>query len=226
MTSAARYWTSSLALADCDFGLPAALRRCEYVFGEPECSAGIDDTARCRAMQRAGLLNLVEISPTAFSRPRAPGTRSMTPRSARSGFQFSSATPLIICKLIFRARRRHHVGAGYLQGRGLRADGWRAGLIVRFRDMPFIGDGPLCGRSDLKMNFGTVSLVAPQTAPSRVSRHFRTDRCALTIASQSTSSDLAADRCFLASAAIRLASTAKAAPSTNPSAMQRRTTAA
>src|SRR3954468_17983651 len=74
------------------------------------------------------------------------------------------------------------------------------------------------------MNFGTVSLAAPQAASSRVSRYSRTDRRVLAMASQSTSSDPAAERCLLASAAIRPASTAKAAPSTNPSAMQRRTT--
>src|SRR5476649_2332576 len=74
------------------------------------------------------------------------------------------------------------------------------------------------------MNFGTVSLAAPQAASSRVSRYSRTDRRVLATASQSTSSDPAAERCLLASAAIRLASTAKAAPSTSPSAMQRRTT--
>src|SRR5260370_26994931 len=44
------------------------------------------------------------------------------------------------------------------------------------------------------------------------------------MASQSTSSDPAAARCLLASAAIKLASTAKAVPSTNPSAVLRRTT--
>src|SRR5438309_12042631 len=71
------------------------------------------------------------------------------------------------------------------------------------------------------MNFGTVSLAAPQAASSRVSRYSRTDRRVLAMASQSTSSDPAAERCLLASAAIRLASTAKAAPSTSPSAMQR-----
>src|SRR3984893_10045365 len=70
----------------------------------------------------------------------------------------------------------------------------------------------------------TVSLAAPQAASSRVSRYSRTDRRVLAMASQSTSSDPAAERCLLASAAIRLASTAKAVPSTNPSAMQRRTT--
>src|SRR5712675_194343 len=74
------------------------------------------------------------------------------------------------------------------------------------------------------MNFGTVSLAAPQAASSRVSRYSPTDRRVLAMASQSTSSDPAAERCLLASAAIRLASTAKAAPSTSPSAMQRRTT--
>jgi hypothetical protein len=66
------------------------------------------------------------------------------------------------------------------------------------------------------MNFGTVSLAAPQAASSRVSRYSsRTDRRVLAMASQSTSSDPAAERCLLASAAIRLASTAKASPSTS-----------
>src|ERR1044071_4446605 len=74
------------------------------------------------------------------------------------------------------------------------------------------------------MTFGTVSLAAPHAASSRVSRYSRTDRRVLAMACQSTSSDPAAERCLLASAAIRLESTAKAAPSINPSAMQRRTT--
>src|SRR4029078_2993502 len=74
------------------------------------------------------------------------------------------------------------------------------------------------------MNFGTVSLAAPQAASSRVSRYSWTDRRVLAMAFQSTSSDPAAERCLLASAASRLASTAKAVPSTSPSAMQRRTT--
>src|SRR3954462_8702640 len=39
------------------------------------------------------------------------------------------------------------------------------------------------------MNFGTVSLAAPQAASSRVSRYSRTDRRVLAMASQSTSSD-------------------------------------
>ena len=60
------------------------------------------------------------------------------------------------------------------------------------------------------MNFGTVSLAAPQAASSRVSRYSRTDRRVLAMASQSTSSDPATARCLLASAAIRLTSTAKA----------------
>src|ERR1700730_6284880 len=42
------------------------------------------------------------------------------------------------------------------------------------------------------MNFGTVSLAAPQAASSRVSRYSRTDRRVLATASQSTSSDPAA----------------------------------
>src|SRR3954451_7845124 len=47
------------------------------------------------------------------------------------------------------------------------------------------------------MNFGTVSLAAPQAASSRVSRYSRTDRRVLAMASQSTSSDPAAERCFV-----------------------------
>src|ERR1700722_7050068 len=72
------------------------------------------------------------------------------------------------------------------------------------------------------MNFGTVSLAAPQAASSKVSRYSRTDRRVPAMASQSTSSDPGAERCLLAWAAIRLASTAKAVPSTNPSAMHAR----
>src|SRR6266436_5807763 len=43
------------------------------------------------------------------------------------------------------------------------------------------------------MNFGTVSLAAPQAASSRVSRYSRTDRRVLAMASQSTSSDPTAE---------------------------------
>src|SRR5215213_2543911 len=106
--------------------------------------------------------------------------------------------------------------------RGLQIDQVIVG--VGEEGMPFISAVHCAAGSDLEMNFGTVSLAAPQAASSRVSRYSRTDRRVLAMASQSTSSDPAAERCLLASAAIRLASTAKAAPSTNPSAMQRRTT--
>ena len=78
--------------------------------------------------------------------------------------------------------------------------------------------------ADLEMNFGTVSLAAPQAASSRVSENSRTDRRVLAMVPMRPSSDPTAECCLLASTAIRLASTAKAAPSTNPSAMQRRTT--
>ena len=85
--------------------------------------------------------------------------------------------------------------------------------------------GPLCGRIRLG-----DELSVPSRSPRPRQLHpgcrdnSRTDRRVLAMASQSTSSDPTAERCLLASAAIRLASTAKAAPSTNPSAMQRRTT--
>lgn len=72
------------------------------------------------------------------------------------------------------------------------------------------------------MNFGTVSLAAPQAAASSVLRYSRPDRRVLAMPSQSTSPATA--RCLLASAAIRLPSNTKAAPVTNPSAMQRCTT--
>src|SRR4051794_11809943 len=66
------------------------------------------------------------------------------------------------------------------------------------------------------MNFGTVSLAAPQAASSRVSRYSRTDRRVLATASQSTSSDPAEERCLLASAAIRLAVDSEGRPINQP----------
>src|SRR5580704_16032945 len=74
------------------------------------------------------------------------------------------------------------------------------------------------------MNFGTTSLAAPQAASSSVSRYSRTERRATASSCQSTSSVLAKERCLLASAAIKLASTAKPSPPAKPSVIARCTT--
>src|SRR5580700_4468934 len=66
------------------------------------------------------------------------------------------------------------------------------------------------------MNFGTVSLAAPQAASSKVSRYSRTDRRVLAMASQSTSSDPAAERCLLASAAHQAGIDRKGSPVDQP----------
>jgi hypothetical protein len=62
--------------------------------------------------------------------------------------------------------------------------------------MPFVSAGPLCGRIRLgdELRYRLAG-CAPGTS-SRVSRHSRTDRRILAMASQSTSLDPAAERCL------------------------------
>jgi hypothetical protein len=77
--------------------------------------------------------------------------------------------------------------------------------------------------SDGEMNFGVTSLAAPKAASSRVVRYSFT-RVAV-LRSRSLSHSLPGiDRCLLASATIRLASTAKPWPPTRPAAMHLSTT--
>ena len=75
------------------------------------------------------------------------------------------------------------------------------------------------------MNFGVTGEAAPNAASSSVARYSRAVRTALSLSLLSGfQSLLGTDRCLLASAAIKLASTAKASPPTIPSFMQRGTT--
>src|SRR5712675_2570195 len=67
----------------------------------------------------------------------------------------------------------------------------------------------------MEMNFGTVSLAAPQASSSRVSRYSRSDRRVLAMAFQSTS-DPAAERCLLASAAHQAGIDRKGSPVDQP----------
>ena len=89
--------------------------------------------------------------------------------------------------------------------------------------MPFERTGPLCGgvrlRDELRPD---LAGSAPSSLVQRV--QILPDRARVAaIASQSISSDAAAERCLFASALIKLASAAKPLPPTSPSAMQRRT---
>ena len=90
--------------------------------------------------------------------------------------------------------------------------------------MSFVSAGPLCRGSAGETNFGTVSLAAPHAALSRVSRYSRTARRLAARLRQFVCSALETDLCLLASAAIRLASTANPSPPTNFSSIQRSTT--
>jgi hypothetical protein len=65
--------------------------------------------------------------------------------------------------------------------RGLQIDQVIVG--VGEEGMPFMSAVHCGAGSDLEMNFGTVSLAAPQAASSRVSRYSRTDRRVLAMAS-------------------------------------------
>src|ERR1700683_5674891 len=88
-------------------------------------------------------------------------------------------------------------------------------------------DGPLCAPvhcaagSDGETNFGTTSLAAPHAVSSRVARYSFTARLDLAGSRSLRQSWPAIERCLLASAWIRLASTAKPSPPTRPAAMQR-----
>jgi hypothetical protein len=88
--------------------------------------------------------------------------------------------------------------------------------------MTFVSAGPLHGRIRLGDELRDRFARRTQAASSSVLRYSRPDRRVLAMPSQSTSPATA--RCLLASAAIRLASNTKAAPVTNPSAIQRCTT--
>jgi hypothetical protein len=58
------------------------------------------------------------------------------------------------------------------------------------------------------MNFGVTGDAAPNAASSRVARYSRAARFAVSLISSGFHSRLGTERCLLASAAIRLASTA------------------
>lgn len=67
------------------------------------------------------------------------------------------------------------------------------------------------------MNFGVTSLAAPNAASSRVARYSRTARPAPAPRSAARHSSPGMERCLLASAAIKLASTPNPSPPTKPS---------
>ncbi len=71
---------------------------------------------------------------------------------------------------------------------------------------------------------GTTSVAAPQAVSSRVARYSLTARLDLSGSRSLRHSLPAIERCLLASAAIRLASTAKPSPPTKPALMQASTT--
>src|ERR1700690_1270412 len=73
--------------------------------------------------------------------------------------------------------------------------------------------------SDGETNFGVTSLAAPNAASSRVARYSFVARLACCASSFLFHSDPGIDRRLLASAAIRLASTAKPSPPTRPATM-------
>src|SRR5262245_18490169 len=74
------------------------------------------------------------------------------------------------------------------------------------------------------MNFGGTSLAAPKAASSRVARYSFTARLASLTARSLFHSAPGIERCLLASAAIKLASTANPSPPTSPAAMHVSTT--
>ena len=71
------------------------------------------------------------------------------------------------------------------------------------------------------MNFGVTGEAAPNAAPSRVARYSCAARVAGSLISSGFHSRLGTDRCLLASAAIKLASTANPSALTKPSTMHR-----
>src|SRR6201982_2739134 len=78
--------------------------------------------------------------------------------------------------------------------------------------------------SDGDTNFGVTLLAAPNAASSRVARYSFTARLAACAASSLLHSDPGIERCLLASATIRLESTAKPSPPTRPALMHAFTT--
>jgi transposase len=78
--------------------------------------------------------------------------------------------------------------------------------------------------SDGETNFGKTSVAAPQAASSSVARYSFTARLDLAGSRSLRQSFPAIERCLLASAAIRLASTAKPSPPTRPAATHVSTT--
>jgi hypothetical protein len=79
--------------------------------------------------------------------------------------------------------------------------------------------GPLGRGIGWRTNFGTTSLAAPHAVSSRVARYSFTARLDLLGSRSLRQSCPAIERCLLASAAIRLASTATPSPPTRPAAM-------
>src|SRR5262249_32070913 len=71
--------------------------------------------------------------------------------------------------------------------------------------------------SEQEINLGPTSLAAPHAASSSVLRYSCTERRVAASAGQSTASEPGTERCLLASAAIRVASTAKPSPKADPS---------
>jgi len=78
--------------------------------------------------------------------------------------------------------------------------------------------------SDGETNFGVTSLAAPKAASSSVARYSFTARLAASGSRVLSQSLPGIERCLLASATIRLASTAKPSPPTRPAAMHVSTT--
>src|SRR5207248_9091249 len=74
--------------------------------------------------------------------------------------------------------------------------------------------------SDGDTNFGVTSLAAPNAASSSVARYSLVARLTACASSALLHCVPGMDRCLLASAIIRLASTAKPSPPTRPAAMQ------
>ena len=81
-----------------------------------------------------------------------------------------------------------------------------------------------CLDHDGDTNFGVISLAAPKAASSRVARYALTARLAVFGSPVFFHSDPGIERCLLASAAIRLASTANPSPPTSPAAIHASTT--
>src|SRR5215510_1430694 len=78
--------------------------------------------------------------------------------------------------------------------------------------------------ADGEMNFGVTSLAAPNAASSSVARYSLVARLTARPSSSLFHCEPGVDRCLLASATIRLASTAKPSPPTKPAPMHAPTT--